>query len=181
MTSVDRPSERPRSRSTLYNPTMARAVEPLRVVFTDDAVGEVLEHMARLERLGHGWINLDPLLDLDDLPEPPSGLSGVFSAKGPPIPRATWIAPVRKRRRVEPATIGMEHGRGRRALPFLAEHQLFRDSSWRTLSDAPKRGLVIALPPDADPAVVLDWLLRAATVLSTVALTGRWRASIYED
>jgi hypothetical protein len=159
---------------------MAKTLGPLHVVFGDDHVTEVVEHMDRLERLGHGWINLDPLLDLDDLPSPPSGLTGLFSAKGPPIPRATWIAPVRKRRRAEPATLGMEHGRGRRALPFLAEAEIYRDPAWRTLSDAPKRGLVIALPPDSDNEAVLDWLLRAATVLSTVPLDGRWRASVYE-
>lgn len=176
----DRPPAWPPVRSTLYNPAMAQPVGPLHVTFTDDAVGEVLEHMARLHQIGHGWINLDPLLDLDDLPSPPSGLTGLFSAKGPPIPRATWIAPSRKRRRVEPATVGMEHGCGRRALPYLAERGVFRDSTWRTLSDAPKRGLVMALPPEAGDADVLAWLLRAAGELSTVPLAGRWRASIYE-
>jgi hypothetical protein len=166
--------------TTLYNRSMAKPPEPLHVVFTDDDLGEIVEHMDRLERLGHGWINLDPLLDLDDIPPPPSGLSGLFSAKGPPIPRATWIAPNRRRRRAEPATIGMEHGRGRRALPFLADEEVYRDPSWRTLSDAPKRGLVIALPPGADNAEVLSWLIRAGTALSTVPLGGRWRGSVYD-
>lgn len=159
---------------------MTKAPEPLHVVFTDEDLTEMVEHMDRLERLGHGWVNFDPLLDLDDIPPPPSGLGALFSAKGPPIPRATWIAPTRRRRKVEPATIGMEHGRGRRALPFLAELEIYRDSSWRTLSDAPKRGLVIALPPEATNTKVLEWLVQAASALSTVPLGGRWRGSVYE-
>jgi hypothetical protein len=160
---------------------MAKAPEALQVVFTEDDIGEMVEHMARLTALGHGWINLDPLLDVEDIPEPPSGLTALFTAKGPPIPRATWIAPIRKRRRSEPGTIGMEHGRGRRALPFLADADIHRDASWRTLSDSAKRGLVIALPPESDERDVLTWLLAAANALSTAPLAGRWRGSIYDS
>lgn len=160
---------------------MARAPEALHVEFTDDDIGEMVEHMARLTALGHGWINLDPLLDVEDIPDPPSGLTALFSAKGPPIPRATWIAPTHRRRRAEPATIGMEHGRGRRALPFLADAGIHRDADWRTLSDSAKRGLVISLPPETANDAVLQWLLSAANTLSTVPLAGRWRGSVYDS
>jgi hypothetical protein len=159
---------------------MGSAPQPLYVEFRDDELDGVVEHMDRLERSGDGWINLDPLLDLDDLPTPPSGLTGLFSAKGPPIPRATWIAPKPKRRSGEPATIGMEHGQGRKALYVLAEKGHFKGEGWRTLSDTPKRGLVMALPPVVDNRAVLVWLLTAGSELSTVPLGGRWRASVYD-
>ena len=159
---------------------MGSAPQPLYVEFGEDDIEGVLEHMDRLERSGDGWINLDPLLDLDDLPSPPSGLTGLFSAKGPPIPRATWIARKRRRRSVEPATIGMEHGQGRKALYVLAERDHFKGDGWRTLADTPKRGLVMALPPHAENRMVLQWLLEAGNELSTVPLTGRWRASVYD-
>jgi hypothetical protein len=47
------------------------------------------------------------------------------------------------------------------------------------LADHPKRGLVIAVHPESPHVEVLDWLLRAATLLTRVPLTGAWQASIH--
>jgi hypothetical protein len=38
---------------------------------------------------------------------------------------------------------------------------------------------VVTAPGDADPDDVLWWLLAASHALSTVPLSGAWRASIY--
>jgi hypothetical protein len=45
--------------------------------------------------------------------------------------------------------------------------------------DHVRKGLVVAVPEAVAPADALRWLLEAANLLSTVPLTGRWRAAIY--
>jgi hypothetical protein len=43
-----------------------------------------------------------------------------------------------------------------------------------------KKGLVVAVPPTVGQAEVVEWLLAATAALSTVPLTGRWRAAVYD-
>ena len=50
---------------------------------------------------------------------------------------------------------------------------------WVVLQDHSKKGLVVAVPPATGHADVVEWLLGAATLLSTVPLTGQWRAAVY--
>lgn len=50
---------------------------------------------------------------------------------------------------------------------------------WRVVQDNPRRGLVVQVPETAAHTTVLDWLLRAAAELTTVDLTGTWRARIH--
>jgi hypothetical protein len=49
---------------------------------------------------------------------------------------------------------------------------------WRWEQDHPRRGLVIRPPIDAAHRDQLDWLLRAATALTKVPLTGEWEARV---
>jgi hypothetical protein len=39
--------------------------------------------------------------------------------------------------------------------------------------------VVATVPDDADPDAVLGWLVAAATEVSSLPLTGRWRAAFY--
>jgi hypothetical protein len=50
---------------------------------------------------------------------------------------------------------------------------------WKVTQDHPRRGLVAEVPADADNRAVIDWLLRAATTVCQVEMTGRWTAAVH--
>jgi hypothetical protein len=127
----------------------------------------------------NGWINVFPLVEDEDLPPTPSALSSLISARGPSIPLATWHPGEQKRRRVEPPSIGIQHASGPKAVARLADLGHPVPEGWRLLADSPKRGLVLAVPPDAAHEDVLRWLIGAAAALTFVPLTGRWQALVY--
>ena len=87
----------------------------------------------------------------------------------------------------EPASVGVHHSEGTRAVALLAERNVAVPRGWRTRQDHPKRGLVLAVPapaaggvPSADELdAVLDWLLRATGALCRVRRTGEWRAYVH--
>lgn len=140
--------------------------------------------MAELAARGQGWINFEPEVP-EDVEVPGPGLFSFMSARGPAVPLATWVpARVTRRGRAVPATLGLQHPAGVRAAARLAEHGLERPGGWRVTQDHPKRGLVVEVsaPPDAGGAAeapVLEWLLRAAELLSMVPPTGWWVAAVY--
>lgn len=134
--------------------------------------------MLAMAARGEGWINLSPGLDVDEPPPPRSGLASLFGARGPVVPLATW-APAHGR---NPATVGIHHGEGPRAIALLIDRGLPLPEGWRRLQDHPKRGLVLAPTPASTPAeldAVLEWLLRATGALCPVRRTGEWRAYCY--
>jgi hypothetical protein len=138
----------------------------------------VVERMAELTAAMAGWINVQAGIDPEDAPRADAGLFGLFSGRGPVV--ATWTAPVPRRRGPpEPASVGIQHPAGPRAVSRLAESGLPVPAGWRVLQDHPRRGLVIAVTPDTPPADVLAWLLDATARLSGVPVTGEWRASVY--
>jgi hypothetical protein len=64
-------------------------------------------------------------------------------------------------------------------MPLLAERGHPVPDGWVVVQDQVRKGLVVTLPDGVAPADALDWLLRAARLLSTVPLTGQWRAAVY--
>ena len=142
--------------------------------------------MAELTGSGQGWINFEPEVP-EDAEVPGPGLFSFMSARGPVVPLATWM-PTRltRRGRTVPATLGLQHPAGVRAAARLAESGLERPSGWRVTQDHPKRGLVVEVAsagpgagPGPEEAEVLEWLLRAAELLSMVPPTGWWTAAVY--
>lgn len=152
---------------------------PEYVEFPADDVSPVQPFLAELAATGGGWVNLEPGYDPDDAPPPRSLLGQAFTARGPDIPLCTWVPPQRHRRSSEPATIGVHHGAGRKAVDQLAAAGIDVPAGWRVTQDHPRRGLVVALPDDAPPASVLTWLVRAGTALCRVPLSGWWRAAVH--
>jgi hypothetical protein len=137
----------------------------------------VVERMSELAG-GSGWLVLDAAVMSDDVPPaPPFG--GIFSGRGPVVPEVSWVPGEAGRRRPEPLSVGIRHAAGPKAVRRLAEAGHPVPEGWRVVQDNPRRGLVIQLPPGADHAEVLRWLLDAAGVLTTVPLTGNWRARIH--
>lgn len=130
---------------------------------------------------GRGWVNIEPEVDEDDLPPPGTGIFRLFSAKGPDVPLATWTAPITTRRgRREPAMVGLQHGAGSRVKALLAASDHPVPEGWRVVQDYVRKGLVVAVPPDAPNAEVLRWLLAAAATASSIPVGPWWRATVYD-
>jgi hypothetical protein len=150
---------------------------PRDVMFTVDDTSTILDRMAELAD-GSGWIVFDAAVDEDDLPPPP-GIVGIFTAKGPDVPEVSWVPGARGGRRVEPLSIGIRHGAGPKVKLSLAKAGHPVPDGWYVVQDNPRRGLVAQVPDSEPHAAVLDWLMKAAAILSNVPLTGDWRARIW--
>ena len=135
--------------------------------FSDrDTVGLVAE-MDRLAASGKGWINLAPDLDEDEKPEGSVAL-------------CTWVVGQMRRDRREPDSIGVQHATGGKAAARLVPAEVTLPEGWRVMQDHRRRGLVVAIAPEATHGEVLSWLLRAGTALTDPAFGGRWRADVYQ-
>lgn len=143
-------------------------------------VSDVVTRMNQIRRDRDGWINLQPAIDEEDIPPPQTSLGRLFTARGPEVPLCSWVPGARKKTGVEPTSVGVQHASGPKAILRLREAGIEVPGGWRMLADHPRRGLVLAIPDEADPAFVLDWLVRAATALTRITLAGPWRAGIYD-
>lgn len=155
--------------------------EPLVIEFHEDERDAVVQRMVIMATKRQGWVNFTPGLDVDYPPPPRPALTGLFTARGPDVPLATWSPPTKSSER-EPATIGIQHPRGPRTVEWLANEGIPVPDGWRRLQDHPRRGLVLAVPPSIEPDeldVTLDWLLRATGKLCPIRRTGEWRALCY--
>lgn len=134
--------------------------EPTIVVFEPSDLAPVLDAMP-----ASGWVNLQP--EVGELPEEEtSGYFGIFGARGPVVPFATWHAGDR--------SAGIQHGTG----PKVAR-RIDIPAGWRVAQDHPKRGLVVRVPAGVPDAEVLAWLLATGTVLCPAPLLGRWVAEVH--
>jgi hypothetical protein len=154
------------------------AREPDIVEFHEQRRSPVVDRMVELTAEQSGWINVSPGLDVDVPPPPRSALAAIFGSKGPTVPLGTWT-PAQGR---SPASVGIQHSQGVKAVATLAERNVAVPNGWRRLQDHPKRGLVLEPTPATSPDeldAVLDWLLRATGALCPVRRTGEWRAYVY--
>ena len=160
--------------------------EPQVLDFTVGGRDVLIEQLRAYSARHRGWANLLPVIDTDGEDETPDdaprGRAGVFawlSSRGPALPIATWVAGEERRKGLAPDSIGIQHPAGPRALITLAQGGVALPPGWRRLSDHPKRGLVVEVPAGTDPAECLDWLLRAAEVLTPQPLPTHWRAFLH--
>ena len=129
---------------------------------------------------GEGWVNFEPAVEAEDIAVAGSGTFALFSGRGPVVPLATWTpAKTQRRGRREPAMIGLQHPAGSRAKPLLAQFGHPIPEGWIVVQDHVRKGLVVTLPDGVAAADALGWIVRAARLLSTVPLTGQWRAAVY--
>ncbi|MHB1444164.1 MAG: hypothetical protein ACYCTI_01980 [Acidimicrobiales bacterium] len=153
-----------------------------RLHFGQDDTAPVLDEMRAMTRAARGWINFEPEVP-EDSEVPGVGLFSFMSARGPSIPLCTWVPEGRGRREKRtPPSLGLQHPSGVRAAARLAERGLALPAGWRVTQDHPKRGLVVSVgagPGGAEEAAMLEWLLRAAELLSVVPPTGMWDAAVY--
>jgi hypothetical protein len=156
--------------------TRSRPVE-LEFVAHDDT--ELLARMAEVVASGTGWINVRPVIDEEHEPPPP-GPFAFLGGSTHHVPTITWMPGKRAANgTVKPTTVGLQHASGPRVAWRLRDLGCPLPEGWRVTQDHPRRGLVATVPADADNGEVIDWLLRAATLVSTVPATGRWTAAVH--
>ncbi|MDQ4070851.1 MAG: hypothetical protein M3203_15485 [Actinomycetota bacterium] len=154
--------------------------EPRYIEFDAGHLDEVVAVMEAITRAEEGWINFQPAVRVEDVPPPGSGFFSLFSGRGPAVPLGTWTPPSSPRRgRPEPAMIGLQHPAGGKAKPLLERLGHPVPDGWVVTQDYVKKGIVVALPPGTAHEDIVRWLLAAAAVLTTVPLTGEWRAEVY--
>ena len=153
--------------------------EPRYLEFQPDGIEAVVAAMEVMRESGKGWVNFEPAVDVDDVPAE-SGTFSLFSGRGPTVPLCTWTPGSTGRRgRTEPAMLGLQHPAGSKAKPLLSERGHPVPQGWVVVQDHVRKGLVVTVPTDVQPDVALRWLLRAARLLSTIPITGGWRAAVY--
>jgi hypothetical protein len=153
------------------------ALKPTVIEFETSDQSRIVALMNELA-VGTGWINFHPRVDPDALPPDNRGLFSFLSSRGPQVPLGTWT-PAEASQRHPHVSLGVQHGTGVKAAKRLEDHGIVVDPRWRVMSDTPKGGLVVGVPSDDDPDVVLTWLLRAGEVLCPVDPMGKWVAAVY--
>jgi hypothetical protein len=172
---------------------MARSVEQLDVR-TDD-LGPLLERAHRMARARDGWINLWPLPedDPDELPiqefapTPLDAPVGIFARfRRVLVIEGTWVPGRDTKRGIDETSIGLVHPAGRFAVRQLRDGGQPVPSTWRVVTDHPKRGLVLAVDDagsdrarETQADAILSWLPAAGAVLAPQQITGVWRAFIH--
>lgn len=157
------------------------AVPAETVDFAEDDRGAVLARMEGLATAKSGWVNLQPGIDPEDEPPAPSPLAALFGVVRHPVPVCTWVPGHHGlRTEVSVDTVGVQHDRGTRVLRALAQAGVPLPDAWRPVQDHPRRGIVVEVPAGTPPAEVLDWLLRAGRFLTTLPITGEWRAEFHQ-
>ena len=153
-------------------------VVPEQLEVFGSAPGPVLDRMAALAAAHRGWVNLQPV-PVDEDAVPPDR-PAFLSAMGPALPLCTWSPGEARGRRVDAASIGIQHRAGSKAAAFLAEVGHPVPPGWRITQDHPRRGMVVEPPADAALDDVLAWLLDAGEALSIVPVTGRWTVTVFD-
>lgn len=101
----------------------------------------------------------------------------VLSSRGPVVPTFTWVpAHDVKGRRVH-CQVGILHATGRDAVGRLADSRVALPEGWVLEQDHTKRGVIVAVPPTADEATIVDFAVRALPVLSPFAFEPYYEAT----
>jgi hypothetical protein len=153
---------------------------PTRLTGTPDDTTELVAHLARLAAANRGWVNVHPEVEEDHEPSARNGMFAWMGSRSPKVALATWTAPEVRRGAVEPASIGVRNPGNTRVLPQLRDAGLDGPPGWRIVQDSVGRGLVLTVPADESPEVVVDWLLRATMALTPLSITGTWVADVHE-
>ena len=154
-------------------PAMNRRETPTRVAFLRREPTPLVSSIDQSVTRGRGWINIGP--DLDEVDPRALGRPSFFSGRGPTIPLGTFVPGSGR----ADHQVGLEHGAGKGAARLLAEAGLELPPGCRLVQDHPRRGLILALAPTTEAAVVARLLLSVAVELTPIPLPEQWTAEIY--
>jgi hypothetical protein len=155
-------------------------VQPDSVVeFRIDRPAAVVAILAEVVGAHAGWLNLQPDVHVEDVPDTGSPFGRLLTAVGPPVPLGSWVPGAPKRGGYERTSLGLQHPGGKKAIWRLRDVGIVVPNGWKVLADHPRRGIVLSLPDDADPAEALDWMVRASVELTDIVLPDVWRAAVY--
>jgi hypothetical protein len=150
------------------------------IEFTPPEVDGVADQLASLRDAGDGWINLLPgIVEGAVEVDPPTGLFAFFGTRQAPVTMATMMPARVEQRHVEGTSVGLMHPTGARAIARLAEAGVTVPNGWVVRQDHTRRGLVLRTSPDAAPADIVGWCVRAGTALCMAEMTGQWQAVVY--
>ena len=158
------------------------AISSTNIRFLRSDRAEVIGEMEKVgsRRDGKAWFNLVPFIHEDDL-VPESGLVKAFSAKGPVIPRGTWVPPSERRGKIRPGKVGLEHPRGRYAVSQLADLGVALPDGFKTKQDHARRGDVRTGLAKVEQCLDLVFLIEAAGALAEVPVGDRWIGQVSEQ
>ncbi|HEY1652179.1 MAG TPA: hypothetical protein VGG09_09890 [Acidimicrobiales bacterium] len=150
------------------------------IEFTPPEIDGVASDLASLRDAGDGWINLLPGIEEEAVDiNPPTGLFAFFGTRQAPVTMATVMPARLEHRAVEGMSVGLMHPTGGRAIALLAETGVTVPEGWAVRQDHARRGLVLRASPDAAPADIVGWCVRAGTALCRAEMTGQWQAVVY--
>ena len=147
------------------------------MIFSRQEAGEILEFMREAASVEDAsrWVNVAPAVDIDLMPKE-NRFAGLFAARGPLIPMATWVPGEKKGNDRRPTSVGLEHGIGRDAIAELAELGVTTPPGWYLEQEHPRRGITFQVPSDEDPRVALDYFFAANAALCPIDFGDRWSA-----
>jgi hypothetical protein len=150
------------------------------IEFTPPDVDGVADQLVSLRDAGDGWINLLPgIVEGAVEVDPPTGLFAFFGTRQAPVTMATVMPARVEQRHIEGMSVGLMHPTGGRAIARLADAGVTVPNGWVVRQDHTRRGLVLRTSPDAAPADIVDWCVRAGTALCRAEMTGQWQAVVY--
>lgn len=157
-----------------------RRARPEQITFSSVDHAGVVAAVEELVTARTGWANLLPEIPEQEQPLVERSLiSSWMRASGPPVPMATFVAPLSKRGERRPASIGLEHGAGAGAIRRLAEGGLEVPGGWKVVQDHIRRGVVLSVPEPIDVASTISWIVEAVALLCPVPVTGQWLAEVH--
>lgn len=162
--------------------------------FRPDGSVELVRCIDELRAARNGWINFRPYVkEIDGDPDDVDGtneyrrprgsalgIGGYLLKPAPPTPECTWVPGEDHRRKGRlPDSLGLQHPSGNKAGPALVAAGATLPAGWRVIADNARRGLVLAIPTDADTAEAVHWLLRAAQIVTPFQLSPDWVAEVH--
>jgi len=119
--------------------------------------------------LGRSWLNIEPGVTPEVAARfEQSPLGRAFSGRGPGLASVTITCADAV------VSVGIEHGRGPKAVEFLAERGVVVPPEWTVLSDHAKSGLVFAAPDPIDGRALVDFSVDAVRALSPSEFSDEW-------
>ena len=125
---------------------------------------------------GKGWCNLTPEIDSTDVEVLSVSVFSLRTKRGSPV--ATLVTSPPRRGAPRPGTLGVLHTRGR--LGAARIQSLLEGAPFPIRQDHTQRGLLLEVPPDAAPAVVLAAMTNLLVGLCDYRRTGKWRLDVFE-